>query len=223
MTGKTHEKIGFITPILLTTIYCVKQKTGVDFLDIILLTAFSTFGSTLPDIDQTQSKSGKKMPITSHIIKLVNKISKKLKLKRTFKATGHRGLTHSFLFWFFFFTVFTILNQNIHFIEPIVWSVYGLFLGIATHLILDMFNPTGIPLFAPVSYINFHLAKIKTDSSAEKTFKNILIFFMVGFILINISKLMTTGIFNIQSIFPNATNISLWAEDITNKIRLFLK
>ena len=72
MTGKTHEKIGFITPILLTTIYCVKQKTGVDFLDIILLTAFSTFGSTLPDIDQTQSKSGKKMPITSHIIKLVN-------------------------------------------------------------------------------------------------------------------------------------------------------
>ena len=119
--------------------------------------------------------------------------------------------------------MFTILNQNIHFIEPIVWSVYGLFLGIATHLILDMFNPTGIPLFAPVSYINFHLAKIKTDSSAEKTFKNILIFFMVGFILINISKLMTTGIFNIQSIFPNATNISLWAEDITNKIRLFLK
>ena len=223
MTGKTHEKIGFLTPILLTSIYCVKQKTGINFLDIALLTAFSTFGSTLPDIDQTQSKSGRKLPIISYGIKLVNKISKKLKIKRIIQASGHRGITHSFLVWFLLFVLFVTCNQNFHFVNTIVYSVYGLFLGVGTHLLLDMLNPTGIPLFAPVSYINFHILKIRTDSKAEKNLKYILILFMLGFIALNISKLITLNVIPSTISILDSFNIKSIIENTTDKIKLFLK
>lgn len=197
MTGKTHEKLGFLTPLFLGTMFYVHNELSVDILSLLSFVTFSVIGSTLPDIDQTQSKSGKRMPITSHLIKLINKIAKKLKLKRVNRATGHRGMTHSLLLWFILYSFAFILMQKMFFISPVIGAIQGLFIGVATHLFLDMLTPAGIPFFAPISYTHISLMKIKTGSNGEKFLKNILCIVLMFFIIF----------FTMQILFPQINTL----------------
>lgn len=103
-------------------------------------------GSLLPDIDLPKSSIGK----------LVTPLSKAIE-----KRFGHRTITHSllawalvsvvfasfvFLFTFIFNTVTDTPIQNLNL--QIRW-ISAFSIGYFSHLLLDMFNPSGVPLFWP--------------------------------------------------------------------------
>jgi inner membrane protein len=85
-------------------------------------------GSLLPDIDHPQAYLGRRIRVLSVPINTL---------------FGHRGITHSFLF-------IGLLGIA----TAVWWAKYplffgGLFIGILSHLLGDMFTITGIPLFYP--------------------------------------------------------------------------
>lgn len=121
------------------------------------LVAASTFGAILPDIDKKNTAISNKHPIISFVVRLV---------------TTHRGITHTIL-------ALLILAGLLYFsvralgIAPVIWSYYGLITGYMSHLILDMLNPEGIPLFFPVKF-KISILKIKTGGIGEYIIRLIL-------------------------------------------------
>jgi len=89
--------------------------------------------SILPDIDHTKSLIGK----------LFYPISKWIATNY-----GHRTITHSFIFFFFFSISFFIIENSI-----LTTFKYSLIFSFAlfSHLILDMITISGVPLFYPFS------------------------------------------------------------------------
>lgn len=177
MLKPTHERVGLLTPLVLILIAYYYFDTRITILGIVLTTVFSLLGSTFPDIDQRQSTSGRRFFLLSIFIQFWSFIGRKLHINTISKATDHRGITHSLILPVSFYTLYYFLSQKFNFYHSIDFMVNGFFLGILTHLITDMFNPTGIPLFAPFSYIKFNIAKIKTGSGQEKFFKYAFTFF----------------------------------------------
>lgn len=179
MLKPTHERVGIITPLVLILIAYYYLDTRITILGIILTTVFSLLGSTFPDIDQKQSTSGRRFFLLSWFIRFWSFIGRKLHIDTISKATDHRGITHSLIIPVFIYTIYYFLSQKFNFYHSIDFMVNGFFLGILTHLITDMLNPTGIPLFAPFSYIKFNIAKIKTGSSQENFFRGAFTFFAI--------------------------------------------
>jgi len=121
MTGKTHMIGGL-------TVGAVSQYVGYFSGDILFLGA-CVAGSILPDICHGGSKIGRKLPILSHFIRLI---------------FGHRTVTHSLLFMI-------ILGALLP-LTPIPTSIIsGIFIGIASHLLLDAATARGIELLWPIS------------------------------------------------------------------------
>lgn len=62
-------------------------------------------------------------------------------------------------------------------------SVLGLFLGVFSHLWLDLFNPSGIPILFGVKHIR--LGKINSGSKASEIFTwiNVIFILVIGIIL----------------------------------------
>lgn len=193
MNGKTHQLVGLTGSILTSAIL---YKIGVFDIPASLATvAMSSIGSYIPDIDHVGSKAGKKVPILSYPIKglssLFSWLYKKTRCKvfdRISEWFEHRGIFHAPLFWMLIFIPLFI------FIPPlithelvqhmVIGGLFGLALGVVLHLLADMLNPTGIPLFMPIIHTKFRLARIVTGSKAELVFKVLmllLLFVSIGF------------------------------------------
>ncbi|WP_158736369.1 metal-dependent hydrolase [Alteribacillus sp. YIM 98480] len=89
-------------------------------------------GGLLPDICQPFSWIGRRLGLIS---KMVNKIF------------GHRTFTHSLLFLVFLFLASGAVQEN--------WAApfqYGLTIGAASHLLLDMLTPRGVALLYPAKF-----------------------------------------------------------------------
>ena len=171
MLRPTHERIGIMTPLMLMLLGYYYFDERITLLNAILLLIFSFLGSTFPDIDQRQSTSGKRFILLSIFFSFWAFVARKLKLNNVERMMGHRGITHSLVIPIFCYCIYFLLNDSLHFYYSINYMVNGFFIGIATHLIIDMFNPGGIPVFAPFSYMRIRLAKIKTGSKEEKFFR----------------------------------------------------
>ncbi len=94
-----------------------------------LLVSTCLIGSIFPDIDNPNSNFGQLTKPISTIIGKIQKLEGK-------KAYQHRGILHSFLLYF------------IGLIITYIWCPYllGFFIGALSHIFLDMFNPSGVPL-----------------------------------------------------------------------------
>lgn len=126
---------------------------------VVIVTGISAISSLIPDIDIPNSKIGNKAGIIS---KGIN------------KAFGHRGLFHSPVLYL----VIGFLLRN-----TIPFSILlGVLVGIGSHLILDMFNSTGIPVLYPLSRSKISFAKIKTRSTGENIFA---IFLIIAIIFVS--------------------------------------
>ncbi len=127
--------------------------------DLAVVVGVSAVFSLAPDIDIPNSKVGNKFGIVS---KGIN------------KAFGHRGLFHSPLLYL----VIGFLLRN-----RVPYSLLlGALVGIGSHLFLDMFNSTGVPVLYPISRSKISFAKIKTRSTGETLFAILLI---VGIIVVS--------------------------------------
>ena len=119
----------------------------------------SCFGAVLPDmLDQRVSRMTRNP-------------------QRTFNRI-HRGVTHWFGWWLALFLVAGLLPLPPH------WRavVLGVGFGALSHIVLDMLNPTGVPLH-PFSRKNrFSLRLCSTGSVGEYVFLGVMLV-LLGFLL----------------------------------------
>lgn len=139
MNYKTHV-IGGITAglILSNTIANITIETKT------ILLAYSVVGSLIPDLDHPNSFLGKKLKVVS---------------KPTNTFLGHRSILHAPLVYLLLF--FFLKN----YIPSIL--LLGLFVGIFSHIFLDMLNKSGIPIFYPLNKKRINILNIKTNSISE--------------------------------------------------------
>lgn len=92
-------------------------------------------GSLLPDIDIATSSMGRKAPIFSKIF-------------------THRGLTHTLLFPAIMLAAIILADNFIKqrvILSSVQSLLFGLILGWVVHIIADLFNSKGCPVFWPAS------------------------------------------------------------------------
>lgn len=152
MTGKTHLAAGICTGIALSA-FALQPSAGAIYLPpsqpLWMLPAGITcaaVGSLFPDVDWQTSQIGRRVKPISKVINFL---------------FGHRSLFHApILYLIIYFLVSTLKPQ---------WQWLSIFFvaGAASHLLLDMMNVKGIPLFYPWTK-HFWLAKMKNDGKAER-------------------------------------------------------
>ena len=134
-----------------------------EFQTLVVGTALGALGGLIPDIDHPNSKITHQTGFAGAVI------------SRLFK---HRGFLHTPVLYAFLWAGLRVwLGESL-------W-VDLLFAGIASHLLLDLLNPTGIPLFFPFTKQKIHFAKIRTGSKAEKV---ILFLLTIGFLLLAMAQ-----------------------------------
>ena len=107
----------------------------------------ASFGSLMPDIDHPQSVLGRYV-------------------KPLGRYLSHRGFTHS-LIGFMSFSV--LLLAPVYYFEINIKYSYFFMVGYASHLIADMMNVSGIPLFWP-DLQRIRILRISTGKLGETVF-----------------------------------------------------
>lgn len=158
MTGKTHAICGTTTMIAIAACNAKGLALG-DFMIlpwVSVLTAPS--GSYMPDIDLHRSKMGSKHKIIS-------------------KLLTHRGITHTFLVPVLLAVLqYFLMSRRIALLPDLV---FGFNVGWVVHIIADMFNKKGVPIFWPFTKAHIHVATVLTSTKQEY-------FFIAFWILCNI-------------------------------------
>lgn len=122
-----------------------------DLINAGVVVGSSWLGSLLPDIDHPTSTMSKKFFLVSIPYRIMQFIFGKFKYTKDF--VGHRGITHSLLF-----LSIPILLMLFVFNNPwLNMAMFGLSVGIFSHLFMDMLNPMGVPLFLPFVKKKFRL------------------------------------------------------------------
>lgn len=172
MTGRTHLIGGLLFG---TAATCLLKDPSILDMGIVVTTALC--GSVLPDLDQTHSMAGKKVRIVSYPIYILRKLfawlGKKtgLKLfKRIARDLSHRGILHAPLFWLLLLTVAWFMIPQVAILLP---CLIGLLSGLASHLVLDTFNPTGIAWLYPIQK-KIHIGRVITGTRSEVIFNSVL-------------------------------------------------
>lgn len=141
MTGKTHFigglAVGFATS------YVFNFDTTL--VNLGLWYGACGLGGLLPDIDHQHA------PISKILFPISWAIRKKW---------SHRTMTHSLIFLFLIPLLLLVFTRNLY-------IIMGIFTGILSHLIMDMLNPTGVPLFYPINKRKFRVAKVRTGGAYE--------------------------------------------------------
>lgn len=137
-----------------------------------LIACGSVVGSLAPDIDNPRSK--------------INYILNKGKLYcGSAQSYDHRkNPPHWPLFAFVVILPFFLEAGNCR-----AFAI-GAAIGVATHLLCDMFNPQGIMLLAPFSKTRFRFAKIPTGSRAEIRFRSICLIVCFFLLIIYIIRIV---------------------------------
>lgn len=164
MRGTAHMAAGLTAGI--TTAYFAPTD---NFGQKILIATFAVLGGVLPDIDHPNSTIGKKV---KPLAKQINKIF------------GHRTITHAPSLYMLLLFIFLKCMEKI----PEEISIYlnyillGLFVGVCSHLIGDMFTKGGIPMFYPITKKKYRITKVKTgDADALFVVLTSIIFISLGF------------------------------------------
>ncbi|HIT34527.1 MAG TPA: metal-dependent hydrolase [Candidatus Faecousia intestinigallinarum] len=114
-------------------------------------------GSILPDIDISTSKLGQRAKPVSWCFQ---------------HLLGHRQMLHSPLIYAVLFSLARLTSPALQqLLQP-------LFFGIASHLFLDMLNPTGIPLLWPIPK-RFHIASLHSGGWADHILMVLLIALLI--------------------------------------------
>lgn len=149
MTGRTHAICGTATMLAITA----AKLHGIDIGGHTYLPAVGLltvgYGSYLPDIDLHRSKMGSQHKF----------ISKHLK---------HRGITHTMLIpVLLLLAMLLTASANIPVLPDLI---LGLNVGWVVHIIADMFNQKGVPIFWPFYQHRVHVASILTSTGQEYIF-----------------------------------------------------
>ena len=189
--NKTTHILGGVTLALGTAIKIELPEYSVVSLGC--LAAAASFGALIPDIDKRKTTISSKHPFVSFFIRLF---------------TTHRGFTHSLLALVLIAGTLYFINPHItlimlsvaHYapftrvfirdnIHLLTWINYGIMNGYFSHIVLDMLNPDGVPLFFPLSN-HFSICKIKTGGAGEKCIRTFLFLLSIYLVWISIKNLI---------------------------------
>lgn len=172
MRYQTHMTGGLLIGVSSLNLVADKLNLNLDiasFEGMVFITG-AVIGSLFPDIDHRGSYLGRKAKITSTI---------------TNALFGHRGITHSPIamgaFVFFLYLLSKLFIVTSPFIK--LWFI-GFFLGILSHIFLDMLTKGGVPLLLPFTKKRISLTNMKTGSVWE----NVVMIIMViacGYLSLN--------------------------------------
>lgn len=141
MTGRTHLVGGIVLGIIVARLIQLPN----DITTLLIWYGSCGLGGLLCDIDHPNS--------------LINKYT----LEIPYVLTGrmkHRTFTHSILFSVISLIITLLLTQN-------MVITIGLFVGIWSHLLLDMLNPTGVPYLYPFNSHKYSIMRVHTGTSQE--------------------------------------------------------
>lgn len=143
MMYRTHVVAGSLCGFVLS------RFLPLDAINQALVVAMSILGSLIPDIDHPRSYLGRRLIVFSFGFN---------------KLFGHRKLLHSPVFYGILFAILALLN-----VVNIV-TLLSLLVGILSHILLDMLNPQGVPIFYPISKKHYRILSIRTSSLTETVF-----------------------------------------------------
>lgn len=103
-------------------------------------------GSLLPDIDHIKSIASDIWPVVAKPLNWIQKWS---------RIFDHRQITHCILLPLMVYITFHSAIST------------GIAMGWGSHLVADMLNKKGVPLFLPLSYKRYSVAHIKTGGRWE--------------------------------------------------------
>lgn len=160
MTYKTHltggivASTGVVTYSLGTNMALAERFGSIPALvSIPLILVGAVIGALLPDIDSPSSKA--------------RRFIRRILVKNPNTRNGnpnHRGIPHTPIFWvvvlWFLFGVFTGPGSTLFLV--------GLSIGVVSHLVLDLLNPAGIPIWFPFSRRKTTLVPIRAGKMLEK-------------------------------------------------------
>lgn len=149
MRGRTHLIVGIAAGAAASLALPIEDNTM--RLGVFAATAI---GSLFPDIDNAQSKLGRKIKPISIIIN---------------KLFGHRGFIHSpcnLLLILITSIVFMAVFENFKQLPILI----GFSIGFITHIILDAITKGGIPFLYPFSKKRYNFTVIKTGGIGEALF-----------------------------------------------------
>lgn len=183
MLGKTHIAGGIMAGST-TILYLQNQVPAFTTLQsgIVIGTSyimFSALGALLADIDEKNSKIGRRLWFISwpiFFLQLVCKIPALFGIKlfkKVSNAVDHRGFTHYPITWFvfscmaavFIFQLFT-LGYNSSTYNLMISPIVGTCIGYLSHLILDFFSGY-LRLLAPFSDKRFGIPVVKQGGLLE--------------------------------------------------------
>lgn len=170
MTGKTHI-YGGVTAGLLFLQMSQDGYFGLDPPGCVAIGGsflLTLVGSLTPDIDLRTSTIGKTLKPVSAVAN---------------KMFGHRTLFHGPILYLLLYFIL-MLNYP----QAQMYGIAFLF-GVTSHLLLDMLNKVGIPLFYPFSR-RFHIANIKTGGKGERIAASLLLIAGVALAITNITTLV---------------------------------
>ena len=147
----THLAFGFLVSLILTDIFDIWHK----LLFILITVLFSIF----PDIDERNSKIGKKYKFASRIINFL---------------FGHRGFFHSIYIPLILYFIFYNINNEIG---------IAILAGYFSHLLMDAITKHGIMPLYPIINIKIN-GFIKTNSILEKIIFLIIILLVLYLLLL---------------------------------------
>lgn len=153
MMFRTHEVGGVVA---CTAAIPLLVNSGIlenpNILQYALLFGGGAMGAMFPDIDSPTSK------IRRGIRKVFTGNPNTEK-----RMINHRREPHMPLIWALILGVCLYIFKN----SFATIFICGMIAGVFSHLILDMFNPTGIPLWGPFRKKKVHIMNIKTNSWGE--------------------------------------------------------
>lgn len=152
MDGKTH-RLGGITAGVATASFLATRGASVDFLSYGLIIYGGALGGLIPDIDHPNSTISKRHKTISKFVT---------------SFTKHRGITHTLLGVGAFFLALLFLSTFLPvFIQyyAMLFSV-GVFVGLLSHLLLDIITRAGLRLFYPFSLATIRIAKLNQEDHA---------------------------------------------------------
>ena len=141
MTARTHD-LAAITALGVAVLIAPVQSLTLSTALLAILA--NQIGGIVPDIDQPTAPFWRNLPIGRFIGKVFDKF-----------LGGHRYISHSLLGLVVFGVLANLLLRFLHPVMPhvniqLVW--YAFLIGVASHLVMDMFTKEGIPLLLPIPY-----------------------------------------------------------------------
>ncbi|MGL4344629.1 MAG: metal-dependent hydrolase [Cellulosilyticaceae bacterium] len=161
MTYRTHI-LGGVVLSAVAGVYVWPQTGGA----LALCTVAAGVGALLPDIDHPNSWLSNHVGI----------------LRYPFKVFGHRGATHSLLATLIVFAIIGGIFKG----GPIT---LGMTLGYLSHLLLDMLNPRGVPLFYPFTKEKYKIARIHTGEGGEQVVFVLLVLALMMIVILFFQKI----------------------------------